>query len=201
MWNEIKKDWQEVFAYLKLFIVNPVKQIRYLPEWDWRTNLLFLGALGALAGSLHGVVSGSFVSMILGFLFLPMSLTVTHFIVSGFFYYFILFILHREVSYKQIFLLLSLANIPLLALYILSPFANPLLLLGVGLSGLLLIVGFVDYFLLPRKPILRLILGLFIFYFLMWVWGSIQILEQKKIENRPITPKNLDILEKELKGQ
>ncbi|MCB9026836.1 MAG: hypothetical protein H6625_10995 [Bdellovibrionaceae bacterium] len=200
MFEKFKNDWLEVFNYLKVFLVNPVQHIRTLPDWDWRTILFFLGLLGSLSGSLHGLVSGSFTSTILGFFFLPLSLTVIHFIIAGFFYYFVLFFLHREISYKQLFLLLILSNTPLFALYVLSPLASPLILLGIAFSGILLIVGFVDYFLLPRKPILRMILALFIFYILMWIWGAIQTSQVKKIERAPTTRENLDLLEKELKG-
>ena len=201
MWDKFRNDWQEVFAYLKMFLVNPVTQIRNIPDWDWRTNLFFLGLLGALSGGLHGLVSGSLLSFILGFIFLPLSLTIVHFIIAGFFYYFFLFVLGREVSYKQVFLLLTLANIPLLALYILSPLASPLVLLGVAASGILLIVGFVDYFLLPKKQIVRLMLALFVFYVVMWIWGTIQTTHKERTERQPTTRENLDILEKELKGQ
>ncbi|MCB0390981.1 MAG: hypothetical protein KDD58_06815 [Bdellovibrionales bacterium] len=201
MWENIQKDWQQVFAYLKLYLANPVAQIRKIPDWDWRTNLFFLGVLSAISGSLHGLVSGSLFSFILGFIFFPLTLTVVHFIISGFFYYFSLFIIGREINYKQIFLLLTLANIPFLAIYILSALASPLLLLGMAGTSILLIVGFVDYFLLPKKVVMRVILGLFTFYVVMWIWGTIQTTEIKKMKSEPTTRQHLDILEKELKGK
>ena len=201
MWEKLIQDWQEVFDYLKDYLVNPVGKIRNIPDWDWRTNLTLLGALGACSGSLNGIVSGSFSGVILGFIFFPLSITLVHFIVSGFFYYFFLFVLGREVQYKQIFLLLTLANIPYLAINVLAPLASPLYLLGIFISGILLIVGFVDYFLLPKKPVMRLIIGLLAFYFVMWIWGAIENSQIEKIKRQPTTRTNLDILEKELKGQ
>ena len=200
MSDELRREWLNVFEYLKAYFVNPIAKIRNLPDWQWQTLLFLCGILGAISGSLNGLISGQIINILLGFLLTPLTLTVAYFVISGFFYYFFQFVLGRQINFKQIFTLMTLANIPFLAMFIISPLASPLSLIGVAASGVLLIVGFIDYFMLPKKAVVRLIISMFAFHLIMWIWGSIQIHQEKIIEKSSTTRENLDILERELKG-
>jgi hypothetical protein len=197
----LKKEWSTVFTYFSLFVRNPLKEIRTLPNWEWQTLIFVNGALGAACGSLNGLFSGNFLWLFLGLIVFPITFIVADIIISGFFYYFFLFVTNKDLPFKSIFTLLTLANIPFLALYIISPLASPLTLIGVAISGILLIVGFVDNFQLPKKIVVRLVAVMFGIHFLMWIWGTIQVATKNYDGNSEIQRENLDILEKELKGK
>lgn len=193
-------ELEPILNYLKSFLKNPIKEIRTLPEWEWRTLMAISFIFGAASGSLHGLFSGSFLGFIYGLIFFPILLSISYLIISGFFYYFFLFFLKTEVSFIKIITLMILSNIPFLASYIISPLASPLSLIGIAASGILLIVGFVDALHLPKNIIVRLVGALLAFHFIMWIWSHIQISQQSSIrQNKSIERQNLDILEKEIK--
>lgn len=75
----------------------------------------------------------------------------------------------------------------------------PLLtLLGILVTGILLIVGFVENLQVPKKPLIKIMMGLFAIYFIFWIISSIEInREQEHLKSKAL-PESLDILQKEL---
>lgn len=198
-WQQFRKEWQEVLIYLKKFFQNPIQSVRFIPDWNWRTILLFQASIAGISGGCSGIVAGSISKTILGFIFIPITASLTLTFVSGFFYYFFMFVLGRQIIYKQIFTLLAIANIPFMILYILSPLVSPLIIVGLAATGILLIVGFIDYFALPKKSIIKVIASMFALYTILWIIATIDQAKTKRIHTINTTQESLDILEKELK--
>jgi hypothetical protein len=111
-----------------------------------------------------------------------------------------MFLSKRELPFQQLLVLITLANLPVLATNIVSPIASPLNLLGVAGAGLLLIVGLVDGFQTPKQLTIKLVVGLFVFHFLVWIWGHITVTENANSRrSQSIEREDIDLLEREIK--
>lgn len=198
-WTFLHRDAAEAFTYAQRFLKNPMQAIRKPPRWHWPSLLIFQGATSAAAGALTGFVALSFVQILIGFLLIPFSALITTVIVSGLIYYFTLFAFNRELDFRGIFTLVYLAGLPLLASHIVSPLLPPSTLLGISISCVLLLVGLVDHFHLPRKPMVRLIGGLFMVYLLFWVIQWVRTNQRQETFYREASPQSLKILEEEFK--
>ncbi len=200
-WQLFKNDWREVRLFLLQFAKDPVKSVRELPDWNWKTLAVFHGSIAGISGLLSGIVAGSFSKMILGAIFIPFTSLIINLVSAGFFYYFFMFFLAREINFKQLLTLFILANLPMMALYTITPILPPATLLGLAATGVLLIVGLVDFFLLPKKPVMQLIIAIYSVYCLMWVFSLIHEKINETPRHQQASPESLDILEKEMQGQ
>ena len=204
--NQKLKDWLqehqliEVKDYLLAFLKQPLQSIKSIPEWPWPTLLLFAASLAALSSTLNGMISRKLLWVFMGLVTAPIAFVAGIAIVSGFFYYTFYFFFNRELPFKKIYSLLVIASVPNMATYVLEPIAAPFALLGLAATSMLLIVGFVENFELPRKPVTRLIALLFVFYTVIWVFQIIDFTQKQQKFSAPATQESLDILEKELKG-
>lgn len=196
----IKNQLLDYINTLIEFLRNPILGMKNLPQWDWSTLLILQAILAAICGTLSGIISQSLLNFLLGPILFPLSTLIMIAIFSGIFYYSFLFFLNRTIHFKDIYLHLVFANIPLTLLMIIEPLVPPVALVGVAVSSILLTVGFIENFKLPRKPILRLMAALFIIYLFMWILGSIQSYRsQSELRDRSM-PESLDILEREFRG-
>ncbi|MCB0386861.1 MAG: hypothetical protein KDD43_15815 [Bdellovibrionales bacterium] len=199
-WQALQSRTKEVLGFLLEYFKNPIIGIRQVPEWDWPTVIIVQGALSSICGLLSGVVAQSISGALLGFLFFPISSIATHFIVSGFFYYTFLFFYQSQVAFRRLYIVTVLANLPFIVLTILSPLLRPITLVGLAVTGLLLLVGFVENFQLPKRSIARFLVILYGLYVLMWVVSTLNLNKKETAFRKMATPESLDILEKELKG-
>lgn len=93
---------------------------------------------------------------------------------------------------------MTFALLPALTISTLSGLIPPITLVGTALTGLLLIVGFVDNFRLPKKKVTKLICGLFLIYVIIWITSTISFQQKSEEFRYKHKPENLDILQKEL---
>lgn len=196
----LKEELLHIIDYLRQYLRNPMRAISQVPVWRWPSLILFQVILAAACGFLSGIITGRIMQILLGFIFLPISSTAMIFAFAGFFYYTFLFFFHRRVDFKALFALIVFANIPMMILSILTPLLPALTLVGLAVTGLLLIVGFVDAFGMNRPAILRLIATMYLIFFAFWIFRTIQVAKKTKNLNQITTPESLDILEKELKS-
>lgn len=197
-WKFIK---DEIFDSLKVlldFAKNPVQGMKTLPEWKWPRLLILMGAFAAICGVLRGVVNRSFLEMVSGVLVYPVSALLMIAIFSGLFYYIFLFFYKRQLSYHRIYTNFTFAVLPSVLLSTVSYLVPPITLLGSAVTGLLLVVGFVDNFRLPKKAVTKLIAGLFLIYVIIWIFSTINFQQKKEEFRMKALPESLDILEKEL---
>lgn len=200
-WKNSTPKIHEILEFLFEYFKNPIQGIRQLPQWDWRTILMVQGSLSAVTGLLSGIVAQSISRIFLGFIFFPISSVICHFVVSGFFYYTFLFFYKTQVQFRQLYLVTILANLPFVMMIVLSPLFRPIALLGLGVTAMLSLVGFVENFLLPRRSLTRLLLGIYVAYVIMWITSSLNLTKKETAFRKMATPESLDILERELKGK
>ena len=168
----------EIAIYLFNFLKNPFQSIKTLPDWNWQ--ILILTQILITSGT--GALGGIFVSPLafLGGLFIvPILTLITVSITTLFFYYVIQIFYKKTYSFRQMFTLVFLANVPFFIFQILSPIVPIISLFGLAISGVLIGIGFMEHLQLEKKFVTRLIAGLFILFSLIWLWGH---LDSSKIE-------------------
>lgn len=197
-WKLIKTELFDSLKVLLGFAKNPVQGMKVLPEWSWSKLLILMGGFAAICGILRGVVNRSFLDIISGVLVYPVSALLMISIFSGLFYYTFMFFYKRQLSYQRIYTNFTFAVLPSVLLSTISYLVPPITLLGSAVTGLLLVVGFVENFRLPRKSVTKLIAGIFLIYVIIWIFSTISFQQKKEEFRMKALPESLDILEKEL---
>jgi hypothetical protein len=200
-WINLKLKAKEILIFLLNYFKNPVIGIRNIPEWDWPTIIVIQGSLSSLCGMLSGFVAQSVSGVFLGLIFFPISSIACHFIISGFFYYTFLFFYQAEVQFRKLYVLTVLANLPFIVMIILSPLLKPIGLIGLAVTGILLLIGFVEHFRLPRRSLSRFLITLYCGYVVLWIFSSLSLTKKEDAFRKMATPESLDILEKEFKDK
>jgi hypothetical protein len=174
--------------------------MKRLPPWPLHETLLLLAALASICGALQGILTAKMLRLIAGLLFYPIGVVISVCLFSGFFYYVFLFFFKRQLEFKRIIEIVVFASVPSVILSVLSPFLPPVQLLGLGAAVFLMIVGFNENLGLPRRPVAKLLGGLFLIYLIFWIYGSITSQKVKSSFRDKASPESIDILEKELKN-
>jgi hypothetical protein len=198
LWKHRLKD---AGRHLLKFAKNPVEGMRFLPDWDWPFLLTCQAIAAATSGVVAGIIAGSFTRAIIGLLVVPISNALLSAAVAGFFYYTFIYVFRRPAPYSRIYVHIVFAQLPALCLNAISPLLPPLIILGPLAAGLLLLVGFVDNLGLEKKPVLKMLAGLYAVFFIFWVFNSISNKRQVESFRNQATPESLDILEKELNNR
>lgn len=196
--SPFKKQFQKVLDYFKIYIKNPVQALRHPPDWDWNTLLFVYTASAAACGVLAGVISFRISQIFIGLIFFPISACVGALILSAFFYYTFLFFFRYEMSLRFIFTIVTLSLMPFFALYTFSVLIEPLKLIGFAATGFLLVVGFAENSHLDRKKIIKIIVGLYLFYFIFWGINMVRWQNETKQLKDLATPESYNQLKKEL---
>lgn len=151
------------------FLKNPVEGMKAAPNLDWGQVLLLQGLLSLFSGVMAGVISQNIIFIVWGILLFPLlSLTIS-FLVSLSLHYLILFFFQKEFPVRQTYILLVLANIPVLILRILSPIFNTVDLVGFVIVGFLLVVGIVENYKLEKRKVIKLVFYFVLFICLSWL--------------------------------
>ncbi len=196
-----KYELIDVRDFLLVFLKSPLNSIKSVPTWPWPTLLIVSAGLSAVSSILNGVVSARYLWIIASLVIAPIGFVSVVGVLSGFFYYTFYFFFNRELPFKQIFAILVVVSIPNLAAYIIESKVPPISILGFAASCMLLIVGFVENFHLPRKPITRLIAIVFAVYLGSWIFQVVEFTKIQEKFSKPNSSQNIDILEREIKGQ
>lgn len=168
--QEAKKLGLEILDFLK----NPIHGIRQIPTWTWREVLLCQAAISAATGVLTGLVSRSFVQMFLALFLSPIITAAIAGISTLFLYYAFQVISGRTLSFRQLYTLLFFSNIPFFIFQIVSDLIPPITLIGLAFTGLLLIVGLVENFQLPKKHVLYLVAAIYLAFFIIWTSNRVK---------------------------
>lgn len=181
--------------------MNPIQGIKVAPNWNWPTMLSVQLAINILLGAVSDLLVAHSVTFVRKIIFLPFISIATCFLGACFFYFLILFIYNRQISFHRTYTLVFLALIPFLILRILSPLISPINLIGFAITLILLTVGFVENFQLPKKSIIKVFGGIFAAYFILW---SIQQINSSRREmhfknlspSKDLENENLDDVDK-----
>jgi len=164
----------EVKKTLVQFLRHPMTEIKNVPDWHWPRIIGLHVVVTAFTAALTGLVEQKLSFSILFGLFLtPLFTLITFGIMTLFFYYCFQIFAERTISIRKLFTIILFASIPQLFLRIIEAYVPPITLVGMAFTALLLMVGFVENFLLPRKLIVRLIAILYAILFTIWIWDQI----------------------------
>ena len=172
--EEVINEILDTKRVLLQFLRHPLKEIKNLPEWDWR-RLLFLqisvtAACGALAGLIDKKIS---ISILVGLITMPMLTLVSLMVSTLFFYYCFQIFASKTISIRRLFTVILFANIPYFIFQILAGYLPPISLVGLAFTAVLLLVGFVENFQIDRKLAIRIIGSLFALIFVLWIWEQV----------------------------
>jgi hypothetical protein len=188
----------DVLHFLFQYLKNPIQAVRQLPDWDWPTLHIFLAACAAIGGFLSGLVAVKFSQVLGGLIVFPITVTVMSWLLTGFFYYSFFFLFQRELQLKALFTLIALSLLPFFAIYIISPILDPLKIIGLSVSAILLGVGLSEMTGIDRKKIFKLIGALYLVYLLFWVFNTINFKKKIQREKNLTIPGSFEKLEEEM---
>lgn len=196
-WEKTKSRLRDIALYLPMFFRSPIPSIQRVPDWDFVNAVLLLIVVTIPSGVLSGIIARNMMNILWGIFLLPITALILTTLVAAGFYYLFMAIFRVTVDPAKLFLIVVLASMPFLALRILVPIFPFLVPIGVGLSGLLLIVGFADNFRLPRQQILKLMGVCFAVFMVFWIIQTIQDTSRKSDLRKEIPSDALQQLEKE----
>lgn len=192
--QHLKQDLQQLLLFLKIYLLDPITNIKKIPPLHWQSGLLFIFLLNIIFGLLRAVFSGSILNAIVGFFITPILAVILISLTTLFLGYFFTFVLEKRISYQKIFNILLLSYIPGSLFFLGSIFYAPLFILGVVVTSSLLVIGLVENLQIPKKMGIRLVV----------IGGSVVLLfwlaQQFFIESQHNQIKTLDQLEKEIES-
>lgn len=166
---------KEVFHYIFNYLKHPVEKIKTLPDWNWTTLIVTLVSMSMISGVLTGLVPPNFFRIMGGIVISPLVVGVTTGLGALFIYYYFQVYEKRTCSYRRIFTLLLLANIPFFIFQVGSEIIPPITLVGFAFTALLLAVGLTENFQMEKRRALRLVAILLAIVFILWLWNRIDI--------------------------
>lgn len=198
-WVQLRAKLKEAILALPHFFKNPVQGMRTLPDWDWSTMLLLQTSFSAACAVLGNLLERDLLGVFTGLVLAPIAAVVVTAVGTGFFYYTFLFFFKREVPFRQIYLHVLFAAIPLQITSVVTPLIPPMILIGVASSLFLLFIGFVENFSIERQKAQKLLIAIGVIYTLFWGFQLFNSTSKHERMRLKATPESLDILEKELK--
>lgn len=156
-------------TYCVQFIKNPLLAIKSVPSFNWKTLIFFVWSLAFLSGLLSGIVSRSLFSVLEGTILFPFSSIISIFVGSIIWYYVCLFFLERTIPFKKIYSVFAFSATSSFLFDILFSYMFIFHFIGVAISSIFLIVGFVENFSLPKRFVFKFFVGLFALYTLIWI--------------------------------
>lgn len=190
--SSVKKKIVDIIFFFKIYFSNPIQGMKQCPDWNWFVLLSVQLLLSLFLGIIASIVSSHSIIFIPSYITFPLSSLMTCFFGTCFFYFLFLFLYNRQLSFHKIYTLLFLALIPFLILRILSTLISPINLIGFAITLILLTVGFVESFLLPKKNIIKLFSALFAAYFLIWSAQQIYFSKKEMKFRKTVPTKNLE---------
>jgi hypothetical protein len=134
-------------------------------------ELLALYIATAASGAIAGLVSRNVLRIIFGLTMVPIISGIMVAIASLFFYYTFQIFIEKTISFRQLFTVGLFANLPFFILNIAADYLPPISLFGFAFTAILLSIGLVENFSLPKKMVIRLLAILYIIFILVWAWG------------------------------
>ena len=190
-----KTELKQLFSYIIALVRDPVQQIKILPKVQWKSLILFqfcLCIFSVVFSNLLAPYAISIPHMIVALIASVVALS----LVSLFFYYFFLILYNKTLVFKEIFTLVLFSHIPFAIFHLAAYIFPPADLIGLAISGLLMIVGLVENFSIPRKLSIQLMVSLYSIFFIYWV---VQMIAFNKVSEMSL-PQDLDKIEREVQS-
>ncbi len=173
--EKLRVKIKETLSYLLRFAINPIQEIKSLPNWGYKHLLLVHVLLSIASGILTGLVTLNYLNVLFGIFLLPIISLLMIFILTAFFYYYFQVFERRTISTQSLLTLIIFSNWPFFIFQIGSHYLPPLTLIGFAFTALLLVVGLTKNFQLEKKKSVRLVMTLFAVIFLVWLWNQIDL--------------------------
>ncbi len=170
-------DLKDLTSTLIRYFKNPVAVMKNMPVWDWKTLIVLQILTSLISGIIASFINFSIWRILQAVLVIPPIALVTAGITSLFLYYSFLFLVQQNLPHKDLLTLVILSNIPFFIFHTLSPFFPPITLLGFLFSALLLIVGLVERFSLPRTLVFKVVGSIWVIYLIIWGLGQMESYE------------------------
>ncbi len=167
--------------FLYQFLLNPVARISHLPRFSFRDLILLQLSVSLLCGTIEGLITESYFSMILYLCLMPLMTLILCSLLTWFFYFLFRFSFKTTIPPRSLFAIVVFSHIPYLLLQIASNWIPPMSLLGFGSFCLLFTKGVADTHGVERNKVLRVTLILFLIYFVVWsftLWESTRVSRQ-----------------------
>ena len=193
MIHQTRTELLSLFSYLVSLAKNPVEEIQKLPEIRWPTLVAFQFCLSLVSVSLSNLLAPFAISLTNVLISLLIAMLATG-LVSLFFYQFFLIFHKRTLSFIKLFTLVLFAHIPFALFHLLAYSFPPAELIGLGISALLMIVGLVENFLVPRKVAMGLMGFCYSLFLIYWVGAVINMKQYQEAS----VPQELDHMEQEM---
>jgi hypothetical protein len=192
------ENWKQAAQFLMGFARNPVQAMKNCPQWNWATVILVQVVLSVLVGALAGLIAKSWMTFFLNLFVFPISTLLSTAVGSGFFYYTFMFIYQKNTPFRTHYTIVALAYMPFLFLRLLSFLGPTVVLVGFAAMCLLLVVGLVENFDIPRQKVIRLILLLSVLFLIVWVIDVIQESHSRMEIKESVKQQTLDQLQKQV---
>ncbi len=193
MIEDTKKELTGLFNYLWDFMKNPVQEIKNIPNIHWTSLVSFQFCLSLISVVISNLLAPFAITFLNVIVSLASAIVATG-LSSLFFYYFFLIIYEKQLSFLKIFTLVLFAHIPFALFHLAVYFFPPADLIGIGISALLMIVGLVENFKIPKKVAINIMIGLYSIFFIYWAIHLYTIQKQNDFS----VPQDLDQIEKEV---
>jgi hypothetical protein len=193
MIEDTAEELPSLFTYLWRFIRNPLVEIKTLPKIKWPTLVAFQFCLSLASVIISNLLAPFAISLTNVIISLVIAMVATG-LVSLFFYYFFLILYEKEISFIKVFTLILFAHIPFAIFHLATYFFPPADLIGLGISAMLMTVGLVENFGIPKKLAIRLMIALYSIFFVYW---GVQLIARQSYRKSTI-PQDLDLIEKEV---
>ncbi|MGE3973846.1 MAG: hypothetical protein AB7F59_04895 [Bdellovibrionales bacterium] len=165
---------REISFFLKAFVRQPFISIRKLPNWDFETSILLVAYCSIASAILTGLFMKGFLALISSIILVPLMTLIGLGLATAFFHYAFIFLYDRSIDWKKVFQVLAVALIPFMILRVLGHWLGPIVMIAFAITCVLLIVGFVDNFYLPKRGIIKLMGLIFSLFFCQWVYSTIK---------------------------
>ena len=199
-WPYIRAKLREAVLILPHFFKNPVQGMRTLPEWEWPTILILQAIWAAACAVVANLIDRDLLGIFTGLILAPIANVLLVAIGAGFFFYTFMFFFDREIPYRQLYVTLLFAAIPVQIVSVVAGLLPPIFLAGAAGMLMLLFVAFVDRFHLDRKKTRALLGGLMALYAVFWGVQLAKSSSKRQNLRQIATPESMDTLERELKG-
>jgi hypothetical protein len=194
MINETGKELPSLFTYLWALVKNPIEEIKRIPSIEWPTLLIFQFCLSFISVVVSNLLAPFTISLINVMVSLVVAILATG-LVSLFFYYFFLLLYSRQMEFIKIFTLVLFAHIPFAIFHLGAYFFPPADLIGLAISALLMVVGLVENFSVPRKLATQLMIGCYSLFFIYW---AVHLITMRQHQESTL-PQDLDKIEQEIR--
>lgn len=173
--EHLKSEILELKNFLIPFIRHPMDKIQNIPYWDWSRIILLQVLITTTIGAVKGFATQSkiFSSVLGGFFSFPLLTLITMMISTLFVYYSFQIICSQTLSFRKLYLIVLLANIPFFLIQVIAVFLQPLILVGLAFSTVLIIMGITANFKIDKKIVIKIIGTLYLIYALIWTAGKL----------------------------